>query len=243
MRLQYLSDVHLEFHRDHGLAFADSVEPVAETLVLAGDVAPMGDLSYIEPIRALCQKFARVLYVAGNHEFYGAHVKAATANIRALPSAVPNLHILEPGTLVILDGQRFVGGTLWFADGPGNRRYARLMNDFTAIRGFVPWVYQQHLAMREAFDLYLEPGDVVVTHHLPSPMSVGHQYLGSNLNRFFVTNLEALMLERHPAIWIHGHGHTSARYRIGATRVAANPLGYVGYEENAAFDPRSVIET
>jgi hypothetical protein len=38
----------------------------------------------------------------------------------------------------------------------------------------------------------------------------------------------------------HGHIHDSADYRVGATRVIANPHGYG--RENAKFDPTFIIE-
>ena len=50
-----------------------------------------------------------------------------------------------------------------------------------------------------------------------------------------------LIDEARPALWIHGHMHSRIDYRIGATRIVANPLGYD--DENFAFDPGLVIET
>ncbi|WP_044156613.1 hypothetical protein, partial [Escherichia coli] len=41
-------------------------------------------------------------------------------------------------------------------------------------------------------------------------------------------------------VWIHGHIHRSADYRIGGTRILANPHGRRG--ENPAFDPSLVLE-
>jgi hypothetical protein len=54
-------------------------------------------------------------------------------------------------------------------------------------------------------------------------------------------------------LWIHGHVHDSFDYRVGATRVIANPRGYARNLnmagapadlkwENRAFDPALVIE-
>jgi hypothetical protein len=45
-------------------------------------------------------------------------------------------------------------------------------------------------------------------------------------------------------LWLHGHVHHSCDYRIGATRVLANPRGYApgGVVENTAFDADFNIE-
>ena len=53
----------------------------------------------------------------------------------------------------------------------------------------------------------------------------------------YASNLEALIEARGPALWVHGHIHTSSDYRIGATRVVCNPRGYPDIESgfNASF--------
>lgn len=64
------------------------------------------------------------------------------------------------------------------------------------------------------------------------------------LNACFVSDLEARILRWQPQLWMHGHTHDSFDYRIGATRVIANPRGYArdGVAENKSFDPGLVIE-
>ena len=43
----------------------------------------------------------------------------------------------------------------------------------------------------------------------------------------FASNLDALIEERRPALWVHGHTHTSFDYEFaGGTRVICNPKGY-----------------
>lgn len=89
-------------------------------------------------------------------------------------------------------------------------------------------------------------GDVVVTHHLPSPRSTHQKYTGSPLNRFFLATmsleLEQLMFDRKPALWVHGHTHETCDYRVGVTRVVCNPRGYDGHEINPAWDAGFTVE-
>ena len=91
---------------------------------------------------------------------------------------------------------------------------------------------------------------VIVTHHGPSPKSVHPKYAGSPANPAFNSDLEHVMHELGPALWLHGHVHDSFDYRVGATRVVANPRGYPRRRypvddsdfENRGFDARLVVK-
>jgi hypothetical protein len=50
------------------------------------------------------------------------------------------------------------------------------------------------------------------------------------------------LLAERASLWVHGHVHNSARYRIGDCRVVCNPRGYVRRGEDAGFDQALVIE-
>ena len=76
---------------------------------------------------------------------------------------------------------------------------------------------------------------VVVTHHAPSRRST--QQKGEDWDHLYGSNLDALIEDCGPALWIHGHVHDSFDYQIGSTRVLCNPRGYLRYGENADFDP------
>ena len=85
---------------------------------------------------------------------------------------------------------------------------------------------------------------VVVTHFAPARGSIAARFAGSPVNACFVSDLEARIRAWQPQLWLHGHTHDSFDYRIGETRVVANPRGYApnGVIENAAFDPGLVLE-
>jgi hypothetical protein len=83
---------------------------------------------------------------------------------------------------------------------------------------------------------------LVVTPHLPPPRSIAPQYAGSSLNRFFVAEDAAGLVERSgDRLWIHGHTHTPCDYVIGETRVVCNPRGYPGELSNG-FNRALVVE-
>jgi predicted phosphodiesterase len=56
MRLQLLSDLHFEFHRDGGHAFVDSLDPTGiDVLVLEGDIAVADGIP--TALALLCERF------------------------------------------------------------------------------------------------------------------------------------------------------------------------------------------
>lgn len=48
---------------------------------------------------------------------------------------------------------------------------------------------------------------VVVTHHAPSGQSISPEFKDDPLSGCYASNLEDLIVETQPAVWIHGHVH------------------------------------
>jgi predicted phosphodiesterase len=242
MQIQVLSDVHCEFHRDGGRSFVDSLDPGGvDVLVLAGDIAVGAELP--RALELFCRRYseARVVYVHGNHEFYGTDRASVVAACREAERRLSNLTWLDVSSVEI-SGQRFLGAPLWFATSADAFRYRHAMTDFSVIRDFESWVYEENARAVAFLREELREGDVVVTHHLPSLLSVAPRFARSPLNPFFVCDVEPLIRERRPRLWIHGHTHCSIRYDIGTTSVVCNPFGYVGAELNPDFSDKLVIE-
>lgn len=236
MRLRIVSDLHFEFHRDGGVALAAEIAagPPFDVLVVAGDLATLHGLD--AALGQLRQVAPNVVYVSGNHEAYGASLAALAATQR---HDLTPLHWLECETLAVAE-RRILGSALWFPPAP--RVHKDGMTDFRVIRDAEPAIYEANARAVEFFRRELREGDVVVTHHLPSFRSVAPRWRGSPLNAFFVCDMERLIEERQPALWVHGHTHESCDYTIGKTRVVCNPFGYVGVELNPQFNPHFTVE-
>jgi predicted phosphodiesterase len=253
MKLHILSDLHLS------LAGMELPETDADVVILAGDIARPGHAA--EWARRIRKP---VLYVAGNHEFYGGDLPGALHELRRA-CANSSVNVLECNAWVH-GGVRFLGATLWsdfrvLADEETRAlsmaASTKLIRDFQRIhvdaeprRLFTPHdsqaLFDRTAAWLEA--QLQQPFDgptVVVTHHAPSPRSVHPRFAGSPLNGCFVSDLERLMGGERVSLWIHGHTHDSFDYRVRGTRVLCNPRGYVmkGVGENAAFDPALVVQT
>ncbi len=235
MKLKDISDTHIEFHRDDGDAFIEGLDfEGVDVLIAAGDICEHLQIPLVMP--ELCRRVPHVIYILGNHECYGSSIHNARAIAMEVDAQTENFHFLDNSSVTI-DGQRFVGTTLWFRNDRLNRQYESSLNDFTHIRGgFREVVYQENEKAIAYLEDTVRADDVVVTHHLPSPKSSPWRFRGSNINRFFVCDMEPLIKRVQPKLWIHGHTHDSCDYAIGKTRVVCNPYGYVGYELNSEFD-------
>lgn len=251
MKLNILSDLHL------GVAGMAQPRNDADLVILAGDIA--------RPDRAV--EFALgfdkpVLYVPGNHEFYGSTLDATVAELKSR-CAGSHVHVLDDDEIVI-DGVRFLGSTLWsdfMLFGEAGRAMAvaaalQFMRDFSRIRvqeaserAFHPDDCAARFARHSAWlaSRLARPHEgptVVITHHAPSPRSIHPRFAGSPINACFISDTGALLADGGAALWIHGHTHDGFDYVEGGTRVVCNPRGYVkdAVIENAGFDPDFIVE-
>jgi len=254
MKLWILSDLHLDVNRRHPLALPDP-RPLHDAVIVAGDIC-QGIDDAVSFIAAEGLNAKPMIYVAGNHEYYGCDRHAELAGGRAEAVKFPNIHLLERDSVVI-GGIEFLGCTLWtdykYA---GEREQARAMhlaahrlNDHRLIsNGTGAWLPQHCLDEHEASRAWLAErlartspySKVVITHHAPSRRSVQPQYRDDLLTAAFASDLDDLVCRA--ALWVHGHMHAPVDYELNGCRVVANPRGYVGIREDHAFDPALVLE-
>lgn len=232
------SDLHFEFHKDNGVSFVDSM-PDAELLLCAGDLSNAEGIE--NALYLLCQKFPEVIFVAGNHEFYGSTIGVVRRKIRKLAKdEVNNLHFLD-NDVVEIGGRRFAGTTMWFRKKPNIGWLHRHMNDFHHIIGATDQVYEENEIALEFLDREVDSETIVITHHLPSDLAVDEKYEGSKLNVFFVCDMDELICEKQPPLWIHGHTHESVDVTLDQTRILCNPFGYAGHEINPRYDEQCLV--
>jgi len=250
-RILVASDLHLEFS-DIALDARG-----ADVVVLAGDIHE--GAAGIEWAKA---RFSQpVVYVAGNHEFYNGEIGAVRAAMKAA-AAGSNVHVLDDEA-VSLDGVRFLGAVLWtdfelYGEAVKAEAFAQclaLMPDFKIVRnGEATFRPDDTIALHRKSRAWLDARlaethdgpTVVVTHHAPHRGSLAARFAEDPVSAAFVSDLEPLILERRPALWIHGHTHTPFDYRVGGTRVVCNPRGYArkpdAHRENPGFSNGFVAE-
>lgn len=256
-RILVCSDLHLEF--------APWVPPKtgADFAVLAGDIytknrclpAAFGDAR---------QAFGcPVVAVLGNHEHYGGKIERTLEKTRPAAERL-GVTLLEREETVVA-GVRVLGCTLWtdfrlFAGDDDAQmkldagRCADSLTDFRTIRvgrdgyrRFRPKdaadIFTASVAwLRERLAVPFAGPTVVATHHAPSRKSIPARFADDRLSAAYASDLEPLIEEFRPALWVHGHVHESGDYMVGATRVICNPRGYVPDEENPYFRKDLIIE-
>jgi Icc-related predicted phosphoesterase len=127
----------------------------------------------------------------------------------------------------------------------------RAMNDFSRIRVSSPFrkkftpahARAMHADTLRHLRTFLAAGAknaVVITHHAPSIRSLPAAVRDDPLSAGYASELETLILEYQPLLWVHGHIHESSRYQIGRTTIIANPRGYPD-SLNPAFQDDLVI--
>lgn len=244
MRIQYFSDIHLEF--------GDCEFPVtdADIVIAAGDIGVD-----TEAVSWLAQAPCPVIYVAGNHEYYGGDLETTRERLeQACASA--QVDFLE-NIRADLDDVRFLGTTLWTgyngADENIMRSSEQTMNDYYYIKddGYAltaDMLLERHHASLEWLESELATPfngrTVVVTHHAPSLKSwyTNEVESGDPRRYAYCNQLDDLIKKYSIDLWFHGHIHRVSDYKIGGTRILANPRGYHGHQEIEGYDPCKMIE-
>lgn len=254
MKLWTISDLHLR-QRDAMSLLKPGEIPDADACVVAGDLCEGVQLS-LHWLGRVVRPRMPVVFVPGNHEFYGSSIAGVRRTARMIADAL-DVTLLDDGAAVIGD-VRFVGGTLWTdyalqanASDPIQRGKGiqaamtaaktgladHSQIDLEEVRGnLIPRHFKPRdaLALHEMTRRYIDealskPFDgatVVVTHHAPHPGSVADIWKGHPVTPAFVSDLSDLILRHQPEAWIHGHVHHRFDYAVGRTRIICNPRGY-----------------
>lgn len=244
-KIKIFSDIHLE-HYVAGQYFPHLGR--GDVLILAGDILCARHFKtdgYLHSVYDTflndCSKnYDKVLYVKGNHEFYGYNYEGTHKKI--LDNLPDNFHLLENDTIKINDIS-FIGFTFW-----SNFRNAnpiemmdaeQYMNDYKVIR--IGSNYRK-LRAQDTLNFNIKSRDYllnqletlkenvfVISHHSPSYRSIADEFKTASCNSAYCSDYDGLIMN-HPQIkyWVHGHTHTPFDYKIGECRVICNPVGYPG---------------
>lgn len=274
--VRIFSDVHLDGKNCSGKArvpnrywMPEHLDTDPETLLLvAGDVADTEVVEFSEYVRffaALNDRFAKVLYVPGNHEHCGTKFPLFNTTMKEcfVNHFGDEVQLLDNELVEVeVDGKVLLvaGTTLWTSFANDNPLVTIAANkqvrDFHAITGFsTTAAYREHQLALSFLDLvrrYLKgmtPEQqekvelVVLTHFAPLPLSGHAKFLTSILTDYFCNELSRVMLKlgkpNGKNLWVHGHTHSLADYSFDDWRVCCNPVGYTG--ENTGYCEDFVI--
>lgn len=267
--LRIVSDIHLDIYRDHHNCLEnglfESLIPHHEDdkksiLILAGDILSGKDLNISLLIligKTLSKRFRHTFMVLGNHDYWHTDIPNAIKNYKKIERE--NVSVLENETGFVKDlySYRFVGCTLWTDFDKGNQEsmeYSRQsMVDYRYINQTFASNVWDKIDPDETYNRFQESkrflkkelsktslNNVVITHHLPSLSCIDEKYKGSKLNGAFASDLDSLIIEHSPKLWVSGHTHTNYDFMIDKTRLLCNPKGYVfrsDAPENPNYNP------
>lgn len=259
MKISYLSDIHYDWQNVHDF----TTDKGGDVLILAGDI---NTANMLRPERVdkdarssfkrmellqkkLTDKYKKVIYILGNHEYYRYTYEEALPFIRSRMRSMgfDNVSVLEDDCMIV-DDVLFVCSTLWSDflkedpvsmnacwNGMNDYRIIGTLTDYGAItpqftldkhktsKAFIQKTLQENKKMKT----------VVVTHHGPTMKSLNKKHSGNALDGAYCSDLSEMILD-NPQIkyWISGHCHTIEEYKVGTTKVVSNCRGYEGYDES-----------
>lgn len=242
MRIQYCSDLHLEFAQNNKFLSKNPLKVTGDILILAGDIVPFHDdfLNY-SFFNYISDSYQQVFWLPGNHEFYYKDIadfeSSFTIPIRKNISFVNNVDI-EYNNI------KFLFSTLWSKISIDKEKIIeQSVSDFGCItnKNKAFRVSDYNTLHSQAFN-FIESSvrnklpEVVVTHHLPSSLCNSPSHRNSILNDAFCVDLTDYIKESNVKFWIYGHSHFNQKpLYIGNTLLLTNQLGYVHITEHDSF--------
>jgi len=272
MKIQIVSDLHLEFNPDLEVKNAG-----ADVLVLSGDICvaehlhrnPVGEESpnpnsyaryaryYREFFHKVSLEFDTVLYVMGNHEHYSGPWNRTEEVLRNELAIYPNIHLLEQTKHVIGDVV-FLGASLWTdlnsADPLTMMSIRNLMSDYHAItetNGQSYYKLRPETTLRKNTETvlwlrYMLAGDqrktVFVGHHAPSRRSIHPRYSTQTVMNSAFCNNLDHVIDEHDHLVLWTHGHVHNAWDYQIGNTRIACNPYGYPGEEKEYNPNFVVE-
>jgi hypothetical protein len=249
MLVKLLSDLHL--HGNNPFRYVDHGEHVC---ILAGDISE--GMHGVEWALARIPRHIQVLYVPGNHEYYGQDYPALNARFAHHNTLGTHVHVMLNSVFTKDNWDvEFVGTTLWsdfnLYDNPvrhaiswkmglNDSRWIKCNSHTITPQHFQNWNSQALVFLKQVAETPTNKSRVLVTHYCPD-LSVAPKYRNDPLTPGFATRIP---VDTHEKFQYHFHGHTHSsmnyEYNYG-TKVVCNPRGY-GYENMSGFNEELVLD-
>ncbi|OAB30601.1 Calcineurin-like phosphoesterase [Flavobacterium fryxellicola] len=250
MKIQYCSDLHLEFPENKKFVLQNPIKPEADILILAGDIVPFASIDkHQDFFDYISEHFKMTFWIPGNHEYY--YYNIATKN-GVLEEQIRENVFLVNNCVKEISGINLIFSTLWSNISPLTQWLIKeSLSDFKVIkyknRLFNPddynMLHQESLAfIKKAVQESNDKKTIVVTHHAPTFSHYPEKYANSKINEAFASNLDVFIENNTIDYWIYGHNHCNVNdFEIKNTKLLTNQLGYIKYNENVGFNDKAII--
>jgi hypothetical protein len=263
MKIQYISDIHLEFETNP--KFDKIVVPNAPYLALCGDIGHPSSETFKQFIEYCSKGWTHVFYVTGNHDYYNKihtrwkykqpkSMEQIENDIEELFKNYTNVHFLQKKSFQIPNSDYVIlGCTLWTYIQKKDfvsAHYA--LNDFSYI-----YNKERRFTVEDLVELHVDHANwilqslkylesiqkkaIVLTHHLPTSLIINSKYIGHPKNYLYYSELTEQLNSPALKAWICGHSHSSSKivYKPGV-EVMMNCKGYprehTGYNTSCVYD-------
>lgn len=256
MKIQIVSDLHIDINKDSNFDFINYINDCDLTLI-AGDIAGgyKEEEKFLDRLVKIAEK--PVLCVGGNHlgynYQYGSGVigtKIWSLNYLTQKYNSGNVKYLDNMMFAVNDEYIVFGGTMYtdfnlYNDVETSGKLAeRGLNDFVYVyifdgekirrvryTDYIKWFNEFKNKLEYCLQHYPDKKFIVLTHFATSAKSLDEKYVFNQLNPAYASDLDGF-IEQYPQIklWTHGHIHSSLDYMVGECRVVCEPYGYAGYD-------------
>jgi len=252
MKIQYASDLHLEFPQNTAWLEKNPLNPMGDILLLAGDTHNLGSKFAKHPyFDTLSEQYKLVYLIPGNHEFYGGFDAQICLEENYELKIRPNVFLVN-NFVKTIENVRLIFTTLWSKIEREIHAVVTGMSDFHLIRckgtrftveNYNELFEQSWTFLSREINTPFDGTTIVVTHHLPSELCNLDKYKDSIINEAFCVDLNREIETSHVDYWIYGHSHgNKPPFAIGSTLMLTNQLGYVHIGEHRSFEYDAVIE-
>lgn len=243
MRIQYCSDLHLEFDKNSRFLQTAPLRVSGDILILAGDIIPIHDEFFNNSFfDIISQQFKQIFWVPGNHEYFYRSISDYSSSFNI--QVYRNVNIVN-NICLTYEGIQFVFSTLWSKISAENEKMIEQnVADFDCITNNnrklrvadVNRLHDESLVFINQSLSEKQRKTVVVTHHLPSALCNSAKHNNSPLNEVFCVDLTELIEESNASYWLYGHSHFNQKpLFVGNTVLLTNQLGYVHLNEHGSF--------
>ena len=250
MKIQYCSDLHLEFQDNKEYILNNPIEPIADILILAGDIVPFKIIdNHQDFFNYISRNFKTTYWIPGNHEYYYYNVDSS----RFLDTKIRENIFLVNNCVKEVSGINLIFSTLWSNISESKRwLIQQSLSDFKVIK-YIDCLFNvddYNLLHKESLEFIQntlnETSDnktVDVTHHVPTFVKYPEKYVNSKINEAFASNLTELIEDNNIDFFFYLHHHSNSNdFQIGNTKLVTNQLGYIKYNENVGFNSKAYIE-
>lgn len=251
MKIQYCSDLHLEFPENKNFLKSNPLQAEGDMLILAGDIVLFAILDkHMDFFNYVSDNFEQTYWIPGNHEYYHYDISKKP---RFLNEKITSNVFLVNNLAVVHNNVKLIFSTLWSKINVKHQWLIRQsISDFHVIKnnnGLFTTSYFNELHnecigfIKKELHHNHTGKTIVATHHVPTYINYPEKYKGDVLNQAFAVELFDLIDGSDIDYWIFGHHHCNCNdFKINHTQLVTNQLGYVHHNEQTGFNGSKIIE-